>query len=103
VNIPLEATKSGVSSETELLELALAVDKMDQLKLRGIMAIPAPMKGPLEQREQFNRIARLLNIPGLPAGMKELSMGMSADMEAAIAEGATMVRIGTDIFGARYT
>jgi uncharacterized pyridoxal phosphate-containing UPF0001 family protein len=103
VNIPAEATKSGVSSETELLELALAVDKMDQLKLRGIMAIPAPMKSLLEQREQFNRIARLLNIPGLPTGMKELSMGMSADMEAAIAEGATMVRIGTDIFGARYT
>lgn len=103
VNIPAEATKSGVSSETELLELALAVDKMDQLELRGIMAIPAPMKGLLEQREQFNRIARLLNIPGLPTGMKELSMGMSADMEAAIAEGATMVRIGTDIFGARYT
>ena len=103
VNIPAEATKSGVSSKTELLELALAVDKMDRLKLRGIMAIPAPMKGPLEQREQFNRIARLLNIPGLPTGMKELSMGMSADMEAAIAEGATMVRIGTDIFGARYT
>jgi uncharacterized pyridoxal phosphate-containing UPF0001 family protein len=76
---------------------------MDQLKLRGIMAIPAPTKDPLEQREQFNRIAGLLNIPGLPMGMKELSMGMSADMEAAIAEGATMVRIGTDIFGARYT
>ena len=103
VNIPAEATKSGVSSETELLELALAVDKMDQLELRGIMAIPAPMKSLLEQREQFNRIARLLNIPVLPTGMKELSMGMSADMEAAIAEGATMVRIGTDIFGARYT
>jgi pyridoxal phosphate enzyme (YggS family) len=103
VNIPAEATKSGVSSETELLELALAVDKMDRLKLRGIMAIPAPTKDPLEQREQFNRIAGLLNIPGLPMGMKELSMGMSADMEAAIAEGATMVRIGTDIFGARYT
>jgi pyridoxal phosphate enzyme (YggS family) len=103
VNIPAEATKSGVSSETELLELALAVDKMDRLRLRGIMAIPAPMKGLLEQREQFNRIAGLLNIPGLPTGMKELSIGMSADMEAAIAEGATMVRIGTDIFGARYT
>ena len=73
------------------------------LKLRGIMAIPAPTKDPLEQREQFNRIAGLLNIPGLPMGMKELSMGMSADMEAAISEGATMVRIGTDIFGARYT
>ena len=103
VNIPAEATKSGVSSKTELLELALAVDKMDRLKLRGIMAIPAPTTDPLEQREQFNRISGLLSIPGLPTGMTELSMGMSSDMEAAIAEGATMVRIGTDIFGARYT
>ena len=80
VNIPAEATKSGVSSKTELLELALAVDKMDRLKLRGIMAIPAPTKDPLEQREQFNRIAGLLNIPGLPMGMKELSMGQAATL-----------------------
>ena len=49
------------------------------------------------------RIADLLKMEGLPIEMTELSMGMSADMEAAIAEGSTMVRIGTDIFGARYT
>lgn len=102
VNIPAEPTKSGVSSEAELVDLALAVSEMDRLELRGIMAIPQPSEDPRKQREQFNRIAKLLSIPGLPKEMNELSMGMSGDMESAIAEGATMVRIGTDIFGARY-
>jgi pyridoxal phosphate enzyme (YggS family) len=102
VNIPAEPTKSGVASEAELLDLALAVSEMDRLALRGIMAIPAPAGDLDSQRKQFNRIAQLLSIPGLPEQMIELSMGMSGDMEAAVAEGATMVRIGTDIFGARY-
>ena len=102
VNIPTEPTKSGVASEAELLDLALAVSEMDRLALRGIMAIPAPASDLNRQREQFNRIAELLSIPNLPKEMNELSMGMSGDMEAAVAEGATMVRIGTDIFGARY-
>ena len=102
VNIPAEPTKSGVASEAELLDLALAVSEMDRLALRGIMAIPAPASEIDQQRAQFKRIARLLSIPDLPTQMKELSMGMSGDMEAAVAEGATMVRIGTDIFGARY-
>ena len=102
VNIPAEPTKSGVASEAELLDLALAVSEMDRLALRGIMAIPAPTSDLNRQREQFNRIAELLSIPNLPKQMNELSMGMSGDMEAAVAEGATMVRIGTDIFGARY-
>ncbi len=102
VNIPTEPTKSGVSSEAELLDLALAVSEMDRLALRGIMAIPAPVADIAIQREQFRLIAQLLSIPGLPKEMSELSMGMSGDMESAIAEGATMVRIGTDIFGARY-
>lgn len=102
VNIPHEPTKSGVSSEAELLDLALAVSEMERLKLRGLMAIPAPADNPVSQREQFKLIAKLLSIPGIPREMNELSMGMSADMESAITEGATMVRIGTDIFGARY-
>ena len=102
VNIPAEPTKSGVASEAELLDLALAVSEMDRLALRGIMAIPAPLADIALQRERFRLIAQLLSIPGLPEEMNELSMGMSADMESAIAEGATMVRIGTDIFGARY-
>ena len=102
VNIPTEPTKSGVASEAELLDLALAVSEMDRLALRGVMAIPAPASDLEQQRAQFKRIAQLLSIPDLPTQMKELSMGMSGDMEAAVAEGATIVRIGTDIFGARY-
>jgi pyridoxal phosphate enzyme (YggS family) len=103
VNMPFEASKSGVVSSDELLELATAVHNFDRLDLRGIMAIPAPCSELSRQREQFGRIASLLKTEGLPAEMTDLSMGMSADMEAAIAEGSTMVRIGTDIFGARYT
>lgn len=103
VNMPPEPTKSGLASESELLDLALAVSQMDRLQLKGIMAIPAPVQDLARQREQFRRIATLLQSPGLPKELRDLSMGMSADMEAAIAEGATMVRIGTDIFGARYT
>ena len=103
VNMPVEASKSGVISSDELLDLATAVHNFDRLDLRGIMAIPAPCSELSRQREQFGRIAELLQTEGLPVEMTELSMGMSADMEAAIAEGSTMVRIGTDIFGARYT
>ena len=103
VNIPVEESKSGVVSSDELLELATAVHNFDRLDLRGIMAIPAPRSDLSRQREQFGRIAGLIKTEGLPVEMTELSMGMSADMEAAIAEGSTMVRIGTDIFGARYT
>ena len=103
VNMPIEESKSGVVSSDELLSLATAVHNFDRLDLRGIMAIPAPCSELSYQREQFGRIAELLKTEGLPSGMIELSMGMSADMEAAIAEGSTMVRIGTDIFGARYT
>ena len=103
VNIPVEASKSGVVSSDELLELATAVHNFNRLDLRGIMAIPAPCSELSRQREQFGRVADLLKTEGLPVEMTELSMGMSADMEAAIAEGSTMVRIGTDIFGARYT
>jgi pyridoxal phosphate enzyme (YggS family) len=103
VNMPVEASKSGVVSSDELLELATTIHNFDRLDLRGIMAIPAPCSELSRQREQFGRIAGLLKMEGLPVEMTELSMGMSADMEAAIAEGSTMVRIGTDIFGARYT
>ena len=103
VNMPIEESKSGVVSSDELLSLATAVHNFDRLDIRGIMAIPAPCSELSYQREQFGRIAELLKTEGLPSGMIELSMGMSADMEAAIAEGSTMVRIGTDIFGARYT
>lgn len=101
--MPLEESKTGVVSNDELVELAAAVHNFDRLDLRGIMAIPAPCSEISRQRDQFRLIAELLKTEGLPSAMTELSMGMSGDMEAAIAEGSTMVRIGTDIFGARYT
>lgn len=103
VNIPFDESKSGVLSSSELVDLAAAIHGFDRLDLRGIMAIPAPCSEPSRQRDQFRRVAELLKTEDLPSEMTELSMGMSADMEAAIAEGSTMVRIGTDIFGARYT
>jgi len=103
VNLPREETKAGVSSIHDLLDLAIEIQHFDRLALRGIMAIPAPCSEVSLQREQFSRIAELLNTEGLPSEMTELSMGMSADLESAVAEGSTMVRIGTDIFGARYT
>tara|TARA_A100001011_G_scaffold317554_1_gene336935 strand:- start:292 stop:993 length:702 start_codon:yes stop_codon:yes gene_type:complete len=103
VNIPFEETKSGLTTASELVELASAIQQLERLSLRGIMAIPPPCADPHLQREQFKFIASLLNTDGMPNHVDELSMGMSGDMEAAIAEGSTMVRIGTDIFGARYT
>lgn len=101
VNISGEASKSGVPAN-ELAELAAAVDKLPALRLRGLMVIPATSSDPVEQRRAFARVRECLEalrctIPQLDT----LSMGMSADLESAIAEGATIVRIGTDVFGAR--
>ena len=101
VNISGEESKSGVSDE-QLLSLAQEIKKLPKLKLRGLMAIPAPENDFAKQREIFARVAAIqqsLNNKGLE--LDTLSMGMSNDMEAAIAEGATIVRIGTAIFGAR--
>jgi pyridoxal phosphate enzyme (YggS family) len=102
VNISGEASKSGVDL-ADLPALARAVASLPRLRLRGLMAIPAPSDDPAAQRAAFRQLAEaraLLEAAG-HAGCTELSMGMSQDMEAAIAEGATMVRVGTDIFGAR--
>lgn len=102
VNISGEASKSGVSL-SELPALASVVSTLPRLQLRGLMAIPAPAAGFEAQRQAFRQLAAAkaaLLAQGF-AGCTELSMGMSQDMEAAIAEGATMVRIGTDIFGSR--
>lgn len=101
VNISAEASKSGVAPET-LPELVDAIVTLPRLQLRGLMAIPAPSEDPLQQREPFAALRRAfeqlrVRYPDLDT----LSMGMSADLEAAIAEGATLVRIGTDIFGPR--
>ncbi|RRU90661.1 YggS family pyridoxal phosphate-dependent enzyme [Stutzerimonas kunmingensis] len=98
VNVSGEASKSGCAPE-ELLQLAQAVAAMPQLRLRGLMCIPAPSEDPAEQRAAFARLRALRD--ELPLPLDTLSMGMSQDLEAAIAEGATWVRIGTALFGAR--
>ena len=101
VNISGEQSKSGVVPEAAL-ELARAVATLPRLKLRGLMAIPEPAGDLAAQREPHRTLRRLLeamNAEGL--GLDTLSIGMSADLEAAIAEGATWVRIGTAIFGSR--
>ncbi|MFC6634058.1 YggS family pyridoxal phosphate-dependent enzyme [Microbulbifer taiwanensis] len=103
VNIDSEESKSGVTPG-ELPALAAAVAKLPNLSLRGLMAIPAARETVEEQRRPFAQLAQLLRqlrdqLPDQP--LDTLSMGMSGDMEAAIESGATMVRIGTDIFGRR--
>ncbi len=101
VNVGNEPQKAGVGVK-ELPILASAVAALPRLKLRGLMAIPPPVDNIEEQRQAF-RIMRealgRLNDSGL--ALDTLSMGMSGDMEAAIAEGATLVRIGSAIFGKR--
>jgi pyridoxal phosphate enzyme (YggS family) len=101
VNISGEASKSGVT-EAELPELARAVASLPNLRLRGLMAIPEPEDDPARQRAPFARLRALageLRAQGID--VDTLSMGMSGDLEAAVAEGATIVRIGSAIFGAR--
>lgn len=101
VNISGESSKSGVAPE-EVLPLAQAIAKLPNLRLRGLMAIPEPAQDQQAQRRPFAALKNLseqLKAAGLQ--VDTLSMGMSADMQAAIAEGATIVRIGTAIFGER--
>jgi pyridoxal phosphate enzyme (YggS family) len=101
VNVSGEASKAGVAPD-ELSQLASAVARLPRLRLRGLMAIPAPEADVARQRSAFartNKLFRRLREEGLKVDV--LSMGMSDDLEAAIAEGATMVRVGTAIFGAR--
>jgi PLP dependent protein len=101
VNVSGEATKSGIT-EAELPELARAVAALPNLRLRGLMAIPEPESDPAKQREPFARLRELaerLRADGI--AVDTLSMGMSSDLEAAVAEGATIVRVGSAIFGAR--
>ncbi|HEV7815316.1 MAG TPA: YggS family pyridoxal phosphate-dependent enzyme [Janthinobacterium sp.] len=101
VNISGEASKSG-AAPAALAELAHQVAALPKLRLRGLMAIPEPAAGFDQQRSAFRRLRRLyeaLRADGL--ALDTLSMGMSADMRAAIVEGATIVRVGSAIFGAR--
>ena len=107
VNISGEDTKSGISPD-ELNSLAHEIVKLPKIKLRGLMVIPAPEDDFIKQREVFAKVAKLKD--DLQKSLKQnhpeieldtLSMGMSNDIEAAIAEGATMVRVGNAIFGQR--
>jgi pyridoxal phosphate enzyme (YggS family) len=101
VNIDDETTKSGISL-AELPALAKAVSQLPRLQLRGLMAIPAATNNPDQQRAAFAKLRKALqSLQAQGYALDTLSMGMSGDMEAAIAEGATMVRVGTDIFGMR--
>lgn len=103
VNISREPSKAGISPE-EILPLARAVAALPQLRLRGLMAIPAATDDVAVQRAAFHALytcQQQLMAEGF--ALDTLSMGMSDDLEAAIAEGSTMVRIGTAIFGTRNT
>ena len=102
VNLSGEASKSGLAPGA-VAEVAQAVAHLPGLTLRGLMAIPEPCTGFEAQRRPHRALHELLlalHGRGL-AGLDTLSIGMSADLEAAIAEGATLVRIGTAIFGER--
>ncbi|HET8551193.1 MAG TPA: YggS family pyridoxal phosphate-dependent enzyme [Gammaproteobacteria bacterium] len=101
VNVSDEPQKAGVALD-ELDALAAAVAELPHLKLRGLMALPAPSEIFETQREPFRRLASALERLRVAGhDVDTLSMGMSGDFEAAIAEGATIVRIGTAIFGER--
>jgi hypothetical protein len=101
VNISGETSKSGVRPE-EVLALAHAVMALPGLRLRGLMAIPEPTPDVVVQRARFRQVRELKNeITNSGIALDTLSMGMSDDLEAAVAEGATLVRVGRAIFGER--
>ena len=101
VNIDDETSKSGCAPR-EIATLAAAIRQQPTLRLRGLMAIPAPLPDLARRRDAFARMRGLYEaLASEHAGIDTLSMGMSDDFELAIAEGATMVRVGTALFGAR--
>lgn len=103
VNVSNEASKAGFN-ETDLMAVVPEILALPNLCLRGLMAIPQKAESLEAQRKPFKKMRALLSQlqEAYPDAQQDsLSMGMSADLEAAIAEGSTMVRIGTDIFGAR--
>lgn len=104
VNVDNQASKAGFKL-SEVADRVAEIKALPNIQLRGLMAIPAKHDGLEAQRQPFRKLKRLLDVlqkqfPELP--LDTLSMGMSGDLEAAIIEGATIVRIGTDIFGARH-
>lgn len=102
VNISEENTKSGCHPD-QLIDLAKAIKQLPNLELRGLMTIPKPTDDIIKQKATFATLSKLKNDLNeqLTLSLDTLSMGMSQDLEAAIAEGATWVRIGTAIFGER--
>jgi pyridoxal phosphate enzyme (YggS family) len=101
VNVSGEDSKSGCQPG-EILELAQAASQLPRLRLRGLMVIPAPAADVEQQRAPFRQLRELLDrLKQQGLALDTLSMGMSEDFPAAIAEGATIVRIGTAIFGPR--
>jgi len=101
VNVSGEATKSGIAPGEEV-RLADAIARLPRLKLRGLMAIPEPTSDVMLQRRRFALLRELKEKLGAHGhALDTLSMGMTDDFEAAIMEGATIVRIGTAIFGPR--
>ena len=101
VNVGGELTKAGVEP-AEVPQLVAAVARLPRLKLRGLMCLPPLETQPARQRAWLHRLRVLFDeLNGGGAGLDTLSMGMSADLESAVQEGATIVRVGTDLFGAR--
>jgi pyridoxal phosphate enzyme (YggS family) len=102
VNIDREITKAGVAPE-DARNLVEVVAELPRLHLRGLMAVPAPRQGFEAQRAPFRALRAVRDRLQASVGiaLDTLSMGMSDDLEAAVAEGATLVRIGTAIFGPR--
>jgi pyridoxal phosphate enzyme (YggS family) len=103
VNVSGEASKSGVEPiELQALAAAVAALPRERVRLRGLMAIPEPAIGEAAQRAPHRALHEMLAaLNGAGLALDTLSMGMSADLESAVAEGATVVRIGTAIFGRR--
>jgi pyridoxal phosphate enzyme (YggS family) len=101
VNIDREPQKAGASPE-DIPELADFADTLDNIRLRGLMSLPKFTTIPAEQHDSFRRVRELFEaLKAAGHAVDTLSMGMSADLEIAIDEGSTMVRVGTDLFGKR--
>lgn len=100
VNVGGEASKGGVEP-SELAAILHAIEALPTLRLRGLMSIPPPSDTPEGARRYHRALAELRDAHGGVARLPELSMGMTDDLEIAIEEGATIVRVGTAIFGAR--
>ena len=105
INIDAESTKSGITPD-QLSELISAILPLSGIRLRGLMTIPSPSGDIEQQRQPFRALNELLQQSTAEFGddlrsFDQLSMGMTADLEAAVAEGATWLRIGTAIFGER--